>query len=269
MNNNTIAPKRLTVTSLRKRKEAGEKIVMLTAYDAITAAIACDAGIDLILVGDSLASTALGYRNTLPLTLEESLHHVKAVRRGAPWSFVVGDMPFMSYQISVEKAIENAGRYLKEADADAVKLEGGAEVLPVTEALVRSGIPVMGHIGLLPQHLLTSGGYRKTGKTEEEAARLIKDALALEKAGCFAIVLECMPDALGAAISGSVSIPVIGIGAGPSCDGQVQVIADIFGFSPRTPKHAKRFAEVGELMRRAATDYAEAVRNGEFPPAQD
>ncbi len=258
--------KKHTVSDFRKLKERGEKIVVLTAYDAPTAAIAAEAGVEILLVGDSLAMTMLGYENTLPLTMEEALHHAKAVRRGAPGAFVVADMPFMSFQISTEEALRNAARFLKEAGSDAVKIEGGAEAAPLVERMVQAGIPVMAHAGLLPQHVLTSGGYRVRGRKEDDAARLIEDADSLAFAGAFALVLECIPAALGEKISRSIAIPTIGIGAGAGCDGQVQVVHDLLGlFSGFTPKHARRYAELGALTKQAIQNYVSDVKKLQFP----
>lgn len=257
---------KVTVAAFRKRKERGEKIVMVTVYDATTARAAFDAGVDTLLVGDSLAMTTLGYPNTLPVTLDEMLHHTRAARRGAPDAFVICDLPFMSYQISVEQGLESGGRALKEAGADAVKLEGGADCAPLIERFVRAGIPVMAHIGLMPQHIQTAGGYRVAGRSAEEAERLIEDAKKVEEAGAFAIVLECMPAELGAKISSALTIPTIGIGSGVGCDGQVQVINDLLGlFEEFTPKHARRYGELGAAMREALKAYAADVREGKFP----
>ena len=238
---------------------------MVTAYDAPSAAAAFDAGIDVLLVGDSLAPTVLGYRNTLPVTMEQMLHHAAAVRRGAPGSFVVFDLPFMSYQESIEKALHNAGRALKEADCDAVKLEGGAEAAPLIEALVGAGIPVMAHVGLLPQRVQTAGGYRIQGRTPEAAQRIIADARSVETAGAFAVVLECIPADLGKAVTEALNVPTIGIGSGSECSGQVQVMNDVIGLFESAPKHAKRYAEVGAVIRKALKDYASEVRGGVFP----
>lgn len=261
MNPNT----KVTVATFRKRKAAGEKISMLTVYDAPGAAICHAAGVDALLVGDSLAMTVLGYKNTLPLTMEEALHHAKAVRRGAPDAFVIFDMPFMSYQASDEEALRNAGRAMKEAGADAVKLEGGAAVSPLIEKLVGCGIPVLAHIGLLPQHIMTAGGYRLTGKTPEDAARLLADAKKVEESGAFATVLECMPDEVGKMLSENIGIPTISIGAGPDCDGQVQVLNDLLGlFEEFTPKHARKYADLGRIFREAVTAYADDVKTGKF-----
>lgn len=256
---------KVTVATFRKRKAAGEKISMLTVYDAPTAAICHAAGVDALLVGDSLAMTVLGYKNTLPLTMEEALHHAKAVRRGAPDAFVIFDMPFMSYQASDEEALRNAGRALKETGANAIKLEGGAAISPLIAKLVAAGIPVLAHLGLLPQHLMTSGVYRKTGKTPEDAARLLADAKEVQQAGAFATVLECMPDEVGKMISENIEIPTISIGAGPDCDGQVQVLNDLLGlYADFTPKHARQYAQIGQIMREAVTAYSNDVKTGEF-----
>lgn len=258
--------KKLTVSSFRKMKERGEKIAVLTAYDAPTAALADACGVEMLLVGDSVANAVLGYRNTLPLTLAESLHHCAAVRRGAPEAFVIGDMPFMTYQADINDALINAARYLKEVGANAVKIEGGAAMAPVVERMTASGIPVMGHIGLLPQKLLTSGGYKIAGKTEKEAEALIKDAKQLEEAGAFCIILECIPAEVSKQITAAVSIPTIGIGAGEHCDGQVQVVTDLLGLSGDfTPKHAKRYANLHEAIHKAFTQYVKDVKKAKFP----
>lgn len=255
-----------TVVEFLKMKQRGEKIVMMTAYDAPTATIAAEAGVDILLVGDSLAMTMLGYQNTLPLTIEESLHHCKAVRRGAPDAFIVGDMPFMSfYNNAVKESVLNAGRFLKEAGCNAVKLEGGADAANLTAAMTAAGIPVMGHIGLLPQKVLISG-YRVQGKNEDDAERIVNDAVALQEAGAFAIVLECVPLELGRIISQKLTIPTISIGAGIHCDGQVQVFHDLIGmFDGFTPKHSKRYAEVGKIIRDAVKTYVSEVKEGVFP----
>ena len=245
---------KVNVSAYRKRKEAGEKIVMITAYDAPGAAAAFAAGIDMLLVGDSMAMTVLGYRNTLPLSMDEAIFHAQAVRRGAPDAFVIFDMPFMSYQVSMEEALRNAGRAIKEAGADAVKLEGGAELNPLISRLVDAGIPVMAHIGLLPQRIQTSGTYRVTGRTPEAAAKLLDDARAVEAAGAFAVVLECMPADLGGELSRALAIPTIGIGSGVQCDGQIQVLNDVLGlfedFTPAaTPNSAGSPAKPCKVMR--------------------
>lgn len=262
----TILEKKLTVRDFRRKKEKNDPIVVLTAYDAPTAKLAEQAGVEILLVGDSMGNTILGYKNTIPVTLEQSLHHCAAVARGAKNAFIVGDMPFMTYQISPEQAMENAARYLQEAGADAVKIEGGEKVAPTVERLVGAGVPVMAHIGLLPQSVLTVGGYRIVGKEKEEKERLIADAKALENAGAFSLVIEGVPAAVGEAITKAVSIPTIGIGAGVKCDGQVQVINDILGlFTDFIPKHTKRYANLGEEIEKALSEYVGDVKNRAFP----
>lgn len=257
---------KINVGTFRRMKERGEKIVMLTAYDAPTAALAVAAGVEILLVGDSMSNTVLGYENTLPLTLEQSLHHCAAVRRGAPEAFVVGDMPFMSYEVSVEQGLANAARYLKEAGCNAVKIESSPGSVPLIERMVDCGIPVMGHIGLMPHRVLVSGGYKITGRSEEEAAKLVETAKALEKAGIFSLVLEGMPTATGAQVSAALKIPTIGIGAGIGCDGQVQVVTDLLGLIDGfLPKHAKRYAELHKVIGEAFRQYVADVKNGDFP----
>ena len=257
--------KKISVSSFAKRKAAGEKLVMITAYDAPGAAACAKAGIDMLLVGDSLAMTVLGYDNTLPATMEEMIHHTKAVRRGAPESFIVFDMPFMSYQVSMEQALTNAGRAMKESGADAVKLEGGAEFAPLVRRLVSAGIPVMPHIGLLPQHIQAVGGYKVTGRGDD-AERLIADARAFEEAGAFALVLECISQEAARKITEAVSIPTIGIGSGADCSGQIQVFHDVIGmFDNFTPKHSRRYAEAGKIITSALASYAQDVKGGVFP----
>ena len=257
--------KRRNIADWIGMKERGEKIVVLTVYDASSAALASHAGVEILLVGDSLAMTVLGYQNTLPVTFEEMLHHCKAARRGAPDAFIVGDMPFLSFGVSEADTILNAGRMLKEAGCNAVKLEGGAEMAPTVATLVNAGIPVMAHVGLLPQKVMISG-YRMQGKSEDDAKRILADALALQEAGAFSVVLECIPRDLGTQISHALTIPTISIGAGAGCDGQVQVIHDLLGmFESFTPKHAKRYAEIGEQIRSAIQDYVEEVKTGIFP----
>ena len=257
-----------TVSAFAKRREAGEKIVMITVGSAAESAAAVAAGIDIILVGDSLGMTMLGFSSTLPVTMEMMLHHTMAVRRGAPEAFVVFDMPFMSYHCGIDEAVRNAGRALQEAGADAVKLEGGADP-ELVRRLVTSGIPVLGHLGLLPQSIQTAGGYKVVGRTEAAADKLVAEARALEEDGAFAVVLECVPAALGERVTRVLRIPTIGIGSGAGCSGQVQVLYDILGLSGRVPKHAKCYAELGDLMRRALADYASEVRNGVFPAEEN
>ena len=262
--------KKKTVCSFRKMKQDGEKIVAVTAYDAPTAKLANDAGVDFLLIGDSMAMTVLGYENTLPLTMDESLHHCKAARRGAPNAFIVGDMPFMSYQISCAEALRNAGRYIKEADCDAVKLEGGAYAVAVVERLVAAGIPVVGHIGLLPQQVLAAGGYKIAGKTPDGAEKLLADAKALEEAGAFCVVLEGIPTEVSKRVTDSISIPTIGIGAGIHCDGQIQVLNDLLGlFSNFVPKHAKRYVNLAQTIHDALSQYSQETRDSEFPAKEN
>jgi 3-methyl-2-oxobutanoate hydroxymethyltransferase len=254
-----------TVLELKRKK--GARLVMLTAYDYPTAKIASDAGVDLLLVGDSLGMVVLGYDSTVPVTMEDMLHHTKAARRGAPGAFLVADMPFLSFT-SAEQAIANAGRLLKEAGADAVKLEGGTEVAPIAEAVVRAGIPVLGHVGLTPQTASSLGGFKLQGKDEETGRRALEGAVAMEAAGCWGVVLELVPAPLADLITKRISIPTIGIGAGPGTDGQVLVFHDLVGlFAGYTPKFVKRYAEAGELIRRAVEAYAAEVRAGTYPDA--
>jgi 3-methyl-2-oxobutanoate hydroxymethyltransferase len=254
------------IRDLREKKARGEKIAMLTAYDAAFARLLDGAGLDVLLVGDSLGMVVLGYETTIPVTLDQMIHHTKAVARVTRHALVVTDMPFMSYQISVADAVRNAGRIIKEGGAAAVKIEGGRAVLDVVERLVAVGIPVMGHLGLLPQSVHQLSGFRKQAKTSEEAERLIDDAVALDRAGIFAMVLESIPDDVAATVTARVSAPTIGIGAGPACDGQVLVCHDAFGLAGEySPPFAKRYAELGSLVAAAAAKYVEEVRAGAFP----
>lgn len=258
-----------TVITVKKAKEDNVKITMLTAYDYSTAKLINDAGINLILVGDSLGNVILGYEDTISVTMEDMIHHAKAVAKGAPDALVVVDMPFMSYQTSVYDAVVNAGRLMKEGRANAVKLEGGKEVCPQIEAIVAAGIPVCAHLGLTPQSINAFGGHKVQGKSEQAAKKLVDDAIAVENAGAFAVVLECVPAKLAKVISEKLSIPTIGIGAGAGCDGQVLVYQDVLGmFSDFTPKFVKRFANVGEIMTQAFKDYDAAVKDGSFPQEQ-
>lgn len=257
--------KKVTVSTLMKRFAAGEKLVMSTAYDAIQSKLCMAGGIDFMLVGDSVGMTHLGYENTLPVTMEDMLAHTAAVRRGAPEAFVVFDMPFMSYQESDEKAMYNAGLAMKTTGADAVKLEGGAEYAGLVRKMTAAGIPVMGHIGLMPQRVQVCGGYKVVGRDENSAEKVRQDALALQEAGVFAVVLECIPAALGAEITAALNIPTIGIGSGRDCAGQVQVITDLLGYGDFLPKHAKRYAEVGSMIGNAIGNYVKDVKNGTFP----
>jgi 3-methyl-2-oxobutanoate hydroxymethyltransferase len=259
---------RVTINQIKEMKQRGEKIVMLTAYDYSTARLIDEAEIPLILVGDSLGNVVLGYESTIPVTMEDMLHHTKAVVRGAKKAMVIGDMPFMTYHISIEDALRNAARFIQEAGAQAVKLEGGVTVAETVRRIADCGIPVMGHIGLTPQSIHQLGGFKVQGKTPEAAAGLLEDAKALEQAGAFAIVLETIPANLGRLITDKTAIPTIGIGAGPDCDGQVQVINDILGsFTDFVPKHAKRYVKLTDIISKAVTQYRDEVKSGTFPSA--
>ncbi len=258
--------KKVTTRTLREKKERGEAITMLTAYDYPTALAMDQAGIDSILVGDSLGMVVLGYENTLPVTMDEMLHHCRAVSRGAKSALLVGDMPFMSYQVSVEEAVRNAGRFLQQGGMDAVKLEGGRERIEAVRAIVGAGIPVMGHLGLTPQSIHQLGGYRTQGKTAAAAQRLLEDALLLEEAGCFSLVLESVPARLAKLLSQRLNIPTIGIGAGAACDGQVLVTHDLLGLFDRfTPKFVKQYAHFHAAMQSAFRDFMEDVQTHAFP----
>ena len=262
----TSQRKKVTTLTYRQKKERGEPITMLTAYDYPTALSMDRAGVDSILVGDSLAMVVLGYENTLPVTMEEMLHHCRAVARGAQYALLVGDMPFMSYQVSVDEALRNAGRFLKQGGMDAVKLEGGRERLEAVKAITGAGIPVMGHLGLTPQSVHQLGGFRAQGKTAAAAKRLLEDALMLEDAGCFSIVLESVPSQLAELISQRLLIPTIGIGAGPGCDGQVLVTHDLLGLFDRfTPKFVKKYADFHADLQRAFGEYLQDVQERTFP----
>ena len=258
-----------TVLTFKQAKENGEKLTMLTAYDYSTAKLIDEAGINSILVGDSLGNVILGYEDTISVTMEDMIHHSAAVARGARNALVVCDMPFMSYQTSVYDAVVNAGRLMKEGRAGAVKLEGGREVCPQIKAIVDAGIPVCAHLGLTPQSINAFGGFKVQGKTEAAAKKLIEDAIAVEEAGAFAVVLECVPAALAELVTKKVSIPTIGIGAGNVCDGQVLVYQDMLGmFSDFTPKFVKRFADIGSVMKEAFKTYDAEVKAGTFPDKQ-
>ena len=257
---------KVTILDIQKRKEAGEPLTMLTAYDYSSALLVDRAGIDMILVGDSLGMVMLGLESTVPVTMEQMLHHCRAVARGASNAFLVGDMPFMSYQAEQAEAVRNAGRLLKEAGMDSVKLEGGQEMIPTVEAIIRAGIPVMGHIGLTPQSVSRLGGYRVQGKNAAGARRLLDDALALEEAGCFAIVLEAVPAPVGEAISRRLRVPTIGIGAGGSCDGQVLVYHDMLGlFDAFTPRFVKQYVNLNEVILKALQSFRDDVGARGFP----
>lgn len=255
-----------TVVTFREAKEKGEKLTMLTAYDYSTAKLMDEAGVNSILVGDSLGNVILGYEDTLSVTMEDMIHHGAAVARGAKNALVVIDMPFMSYQASVYDAVVNAGRLMKEGRADAVKLEGGKEVCPQIEKITSAGIPVVAHLGLTPQSINAFGGHRVQGKTKEAAKKLIEDAKAVEEAGAFAVVLECVPAKLAEIVTKEINIPTIGIGAGNKCDGQVLVYQDMLGmFSDFTPKFVKKFANVGDVMKEGFRTYIQEVQDGTFP----
>ncbi len=262
-------PKTVDLGSLKARKSKGERLTMVTAYDYPFARLADEAGIDLVLVGDSLGNVVLGYADTRPVTMEEMLHHTAAVSRGVSHALVIGDMPFMSYNVTVPEAIRNGGRFIKEAGADVVKLEGGAAVADTVSAMVRGGIPVCGHLGLTPQTASQLGGYRVQGRTADTARILLEDARLLQEAGVCLLVLECVPDRVAARVSAELSVPVIGIGAGAGCDGQVLVLHDLLGLGGGgEPKFVKRFGELGESVRKALGAYRDEVRAGTFPAAE-
>lgn len=258
-----------TVVTFAKAKAEGKKLTMLTAYDYSTAKLMDEAGVDSILVGDSLGNVVLGYEDTISVTMEDMIHHGAAVARGAKEALVVVDMPFMSYQTSVYDAVVNAGRLMKEGRANAVKLEGGIEVCPQIKAIVDAGIPVCAHLGLTPQSINAFGGFKVQAKTEAAARKLLEDAYAVQEAGAFAIVLECVPEKLATLVSEKINIPTIGIGAGNGCDGQVLVYADMLGmFSDFTPKFVKRFANTGEVMKAGFKAYIDEVQAGTYPAAE-
>jgi 3-methyl-2-oxobutanoate hydroxymethyltransferase len=256
----------VTIRDIRAFKERGERFVMLTAYDALSAGLLDEAGIPIILVGDTLGMVMLGHDSTLPVTMEQMLHHAAAVRRGSKDAFVVGDMPFMSYQGSIDDGIRNAGRFLKEAGANAVKLEGGGRVLDLVVRLTDAGIPVMGHLGLTPQSVNQLGGYRVQGRGDEAAHRIVQDAKDLEAAGVFAVVLEAVPSGVAREVTTSLDVPTIGIGAGPDCDGQVLVWHDFLGITTGpAPKFVKRYAELAAQITSAARQFADEVADGVYP----
>ena len=258
--------KKVTIAEIQRKKESNQKITMMTAYDYPTASLVDQAGIDTILVGDSLGMVMLGYESTVPVTMDEMIHHCKAVCRGAVYGFVIGDMPFMSYQVSVEKAIENAGRFIKEAGCDSVKLEGGSEMAHVVKGIVDAGMPVCAHIGLTPQTATKLSGFKVQGKDAESARELVKSAKDLQDAGAFSIVMECIPDQLAARITEELSIPTIGIGAGKDCDGQVLVYHDLVGLFERfTPKFVKQYINLAPKIREALVQFREDVERGTFP----
>lgn len=258
--------KKKTVQDFIQMKQSGEKITYLTSYDYPSAYFAEKAGMDMLLVGDSLGMVVLGYPTTVPVTMQEMLIHARAVRRGAPNTFIIGDMPFMSYQESVEQAVHNAGRFYKEAEVDAIKLEGGRRVADHIKAIVDSGMSVMGHIGLTPQSSGQLGGFKAQGRTAESAWDLLLDARVVEEAGAFSLLLEAIPPEVGQAITGSINIPTLGIGAGVHCDGQVLIISDMLGaFEAFTPKFVKRYANIGEIMVKAFNEYIADVKAKRFP----
>ena len=259
---------RISINEIKEMKRKGEKIAMLTAYDYVMAGIIDQVGVPLTLVGDSLGMVVLGYQSTIPVTMDEMVHHTRAVVRGSSRTLVIGDLPFMTYA-NVTDAQRNAARFIQEAGAQAVKLEGGVHMAETVRSIVNCGIPVMGHIGLTPQSINQLGGFKVQGKSDEAAARLIEDARALDQAGAFAVVLEMVPAPLAALITRSISIPTIGIGAGAGCDGQVQVISDILGlFTDFVPRHAKQYARLAEASRAAITEYLGEVKAGLFPTGQ-
>lgn len=258
--------KKVTTRVFQQKKKHGQPISVLTAYDYPTALIMDQSGVNSILVGNSLGMVVLGYENTLPVTMDDMLHHCKAVARGAKSALLVGDMPFMSYQISAQEAVRNAGRFLQEAGMDAVKLEGGRERLEAVKAIISTGIPVMGHLGLTPQSINQLGGFRPQGRSVTTAQRIFEDALLLQEAGCFSIVLELIPGKLASLISRRLEIPTIGIGAGAGCDGQVLVTHDLLGLFERfTPRFVKKYADLNAEMKRAFTEYIDDVQTRRFP----
>jgi 3-methyl-2-oxobutanoate hydroxymethyltransferase len=261
--------KKITPVDVQAMKREGKRIAMLTAYDYPMALLEDRAGIEIILVGDSLGMTVLGYENTVPVTMDEMIHHTKAVTRGAKYALIIGDMPFMSYNTSERDAILNAGRFMKEGGADAVKLEGGASVKETVRAIVRAGIPVMGHLGLTPQTISMLGGFKVQGKDAQAAQKIIDDALSLEDAGAFSVLLEAVPAPIAKRVTERLNVPTIGIGAGVHCDGQVLVVHDMLGLFDRfTPKFAKRYINLSELMLKAFDAYREEVVKGTFPTDQ-
>ncbi len=261
--------KKITPVDVQAMKNEGKKISMLTAYDYPLALLEDRAGIDIILVGDSVGMTVLGYENTIPVTMEEMIHHTKAVTRGAKYALIIGDMPFMSYNTSEREAILNAGRFMKEGGADAVKLEGGASVKEIVRTIVKAGIPVMGHIGLTPQTISMLGGFKVQGKDAQAAQKIIDDALLLEDAGAFSVLLEAVPAPIAKRVTERLKVPTIGIGAGVHCDGQVLVVHDLLGLFDRfTPKFAKRYVNLSEMILKAFDAYREDVLKGSFPTDQ-
>jgi len=260
---------RVTITEIKEMKQKKEKIPMLTAYDYVTAKMVDEADVPLILVGDSLGMVMLGYESTIPVTMEDMIHHTKAVVRGAKQALVIGDMPFMTYHTSISDALRNAARFIQEGGSQAVKLEGGEVVAETVKRIVGCGIPVMGHIGLTPQSIHQLGGFKVRGKGLEEGRKLLNDARILEEAGAFAVVLECTPAPLSRLITQKLTIPTIGIGAGPDCDGQVQVVSDILGlYTDFVPKHAKQYARLAGEIKTAVSSYISEVKSRSFPTAE-
>lgn len=258
--------KKISILDIQRFKQEGRKITMLTAYDVQVARILDGCDVDMLLVGDSLGNVVLGFENTLPVSMDDMVRHTQAVVRGRTRSFVVADMPFMSYQASREDALRNAGRLIKEAGAEAVKVEGGVSIAPVIRAVAQADIPVMAHIGLTPQSVHRMGGFRVQGRDEQQRQKLLADAMAVEEAGAFSVVLECIPSDLAAEITQRLSIPTIGIGAGPECDGQVLVINDVLGLcGPFRPKFVKQYVQLEDIVRKAASEYVDEVRRGVFP----
>ncbi|OGX35722.1 MAG: 3-methyl-2-oxobutanoate hydroxymethyltransferase [Omnitrophica WOR_2 bacterium RIFCSPLOWO2_02_FULL_50_19] len=261
-----VERKKITIPDILKKKGEGRKITLLTAYDYPSGRLIDEAGVDIILIGDSLAMTVLGYESTVPITMDEMVHHAKAAKRGVKYALMVGDMPFMTYNIGDKETVRNAGRFIKEGGCGAVKIEGGTEMTGVVKTLVKAGIPVLGHIGLTPQTAVQLGGFKVQGKDAKGAQRLLDSALALEKAGCFAIILECVPDKLAKLITERLAIPTIGIGAGPYCDGQALVTNDMIGLFDRfTPRFVKKYADLWPLLLNAFRRYRDEVEGGKFP----
>ena len=264
-----MSSKRVTVRSLKAMKDAGEKSTMLATYDYFTAKILDEAGVDLLLVGDTLGMAFGGKETTLSVLLDHVVYHAEVVSRAAQRAMVIGDMPFLTYQVNPDQAVANAGRLMQESNVHGVKLEGGRAMIPVVKRILQAGIPVMGHLGLTPQSVHRFGGFLVQGKDDESAQRLKQAALALEDAGCFSIVLEAVPSSLAAEITESLSIPTIGIGAGPSCDGQVLVAPDMLGVTGFKPKFVRKYAEISDTMRSAAESFVRDVKSGEFPSAEE
>jgi len=261
---------RVTIADIRKFKENRERFAALTAYDVVTARLADEAGIPILLVGDSLGMVVLGYDSTIPVTLDAIVHHTRAVVRGAKKALIVADLPFMTYQKSVEQALDSAARCIQDGGAQAVKLEGGHAIAGTIDRLTGAGIPVMGHLGLTPQSIHQLGGYKAQGKTSAQAHALMEDAFAVEDAGAFAVVLECVPSGLSRLVTERLSIPTIGIGAGPHCDAEIQVVSDVLGwFSDFVPKHARRYAELADVASAAIREYAGDVQTGRFPTEKE